>query len=142
MYGLTFNTFVTNGTLCFAMSERLTLVDVFKVCDRRLTLEDVWTTATDVRRWAPSPYGGSPARAFVMAHQRARCQRSQEYRSLGYRSQEYRSLGYRTYRVVSRTPMKAVMVTSMGEGDRVVRGRPFTLRGNCAGSGRTWRTIL
>ena len=47
------------------------------------------------------------------------------------------------YRVVSRTPMKAVMVTSMGEGDRAVR--PFTLRGNGARSGRqgrTWQTNL
>ena len=50
--------------------------------------------------------------------------------------------GHRTYRVVSKTPMKAVMVTSMGKGDLAVRGRPFTLRGNCARSGRTWQTII
>ena len=92
---------------------------------------------------ASIPYGGSPARAFVMAHKE---QAHKEQGVTKARSQQgLGSLGagrHRTYRVVSKTPMKAVMVTSMGEGDRAVRGRPFTLRGNCAGSGRTWRTIL
>ena len=40
-------------------------------------------TANDVRKRAPSPYGGSPARAFVMAHKRARCHRSQESARIG-----------------------------------------------------------
>ena len=120
--------------MCFIESGRQTLVDVLKVCDPWLTPEDVWTTVNDVRRRAPSPCGGSPARTFVMAHQRARSHRSQPgvSKHLEYRSQGGLpgARGHRTYRVVSRTPMKAVMVTSMGEGDRAVR--PFTLRGNCA----------
>ena len=132
MHDLTLNTFVTGGMSCFTMSERLDLVDVFNVCDPWLTPEDVWTTANDVRRRAPSPCGGSPARAFVMAHQRARCHRSQESARIGLAGGRGAQDIQSPYRVVSRTPMKAVMVTSMGEGDRAVRGRPFTLRGNCA----------
>ena len=50
--------------------------------------------------------------------------------------------GHSTYKLVTRTPMKAFMVTSMADGDRAVRSRPFTLRGNCARSGRTWQTIF
>ena len=61
----------------FTTAERQILVDVLEVL-RRLTPENVWTTANDVTRRAPIPYGGSPARVFVMAHERARCHRSQE----------------------------------------------------------------
>ena len=60
----------------------------------------------------------------------ARCRRSQESASLGSLGAGTQDIQGPGCRVVSKTPMKAVMVTSMGEGDRAVRGRPFTLRGN------------
>ena len=50
--------------------------------DLWLSARDVWTTASDVRRQTNFS-GGSPARAFVIAHQRARCHRSQESARIG-----------------------------------------------------------
>ena len=61
----------------FTTTERQVIVDVLEDL-RRLTPKNVWTTASDVTRRASIPYGGSPARVFVMAHERARCHRSQE----------------------------------------------------------------
>ena len=44
--------------------------------------EDVWMIANGVRRQT-NFCGGSPARSFVMAHQRARCHRNQESTRIG-----------------------------------------------------------
>ena len=54
----------------------------------------------------------------------ARCRRSQESASLGSLGAGTQDIQGPGYRVVSKTPMKAVMVTSVGKGDLAVRGRP------------------
>ena len=63
-------TFVTTAQMCFIKSKRGTILHVIIICDPWLTPEDVWTTANNVRR-RTNFSGVSPARAFVMAHQRA-----------------------------------------------------------------------
>ena len=96
----------------FTTAERQILVDVLEVL-RRLTPENVWTTASDVTSGHQSPTAGlQHGSLYWLTNERGATEASsQGGTTLGAGwAQDWRGV------IVSMTPIKAIMMTSMGEG--------------------------